>query len=77
MFALVSAEATQWVTDTIGVAVFVDAGNAADRVADFRAAYGVGAGVRVRTPLGPLRLDLAYGELHQSWRLHFSIGVSF
>ena len=61
----------------LGVAVFVDAGNAADRVRDLRAAYGIGAGARLRTPLGPFRVDLAYGELHQNWRLHFSIGLSF
>jgi len=76
-FALASVEATQWLNETFGVAVFVDAGNAADRFRDLRAAYGVGAGVRMRTPLGPFRLDVAYGEQRQSWRLHFSIGLSF
>jgi len=77
VFATVTAEATQWITEQLGVAVFVDAGNAADRVRDLRAAYGIGAGARLRTPLGPFRVDLAYGELHQNWRLHFSIGLSF
>ena len=76
-FALASIEATQWVTEQIGIALFVDAGNAADRFRDLRPAYGIGAGARVRTPLGPLRLDVAYGEQRQSWRLHFSIGLSF
>lgn len=76
-FALASIEATQWITEQIGIAVFLDAGNAADRFRDLRPAYGIGAGARVRTPLGPFRLDLAYGEQRQSWRLHFSIGLSF
>ena len=34
-------------------------------------------GGRVRTPLGPFRLDVAYGEDTNRIRLHFSIGVSF
>jgi translocation and assembly module TamA len=76
-FALASVEATQWITEQIGIALFLDAGNAADRFRDLRPAYGIGAGARVRTPLGPFRLDLAYGEKRDSWRLHFSIGLSF
>ncbi len=76
-FALATIEATQWITEQIGIAMFLDAGNAADRFRDLRPAYGIGAGARVRTPLGPFRLDLAYGEERKSWRLHFSIGLSF
>ena len=77
VFAAATAEATQWISDLMGVAVFIDVGNAADRARDLRAAVGIGAGVRLRTPLGPLRADVAYGELHDQWRLHFSIGMSF
>jgi translocation and assembly module TamA len=33
--------------------------------------------VRWRTPVGPLNLDLAWGEAVRDWRLHFSIGVVF
>jgi translocation and assembly module TamA len=40
-------------------------------------AVGVGAGVRVRTPIGPLRLDLAYGERTRAVRVHFSAGLAF
>lgn len=75
--ALASAELTQWVSDGFGVAAFIDAGNAAEHLNELRPAYGVGAGLRARTLLGPLRLDLAYGEAQRTWRLHFSIGVSF
>jgi translocation and assembly module TamA len=44
---------------------------------DFRFAVGYGAGVRVRTPLGPFRLDLAYGQQVHQVRIHFSVGLSF
>ena len=77
VFATATAEATQWINDQLGVAAFIDVGNAADRVGDLRAAVGIGVGARLRTPLGPLRADIAYGELQQQWRLHFSIGLSF
>lgn len=76
-YALASAEVTQWFNEYLGAAVFVDAGNAADRVGDLRPAWGIGAGIRARTPLGPFRLDLAYGEARNTLRLHFSIGLTF
>jgi translocation and assembly module TamA len=31
----------------------------------------------VRTPIGPIRVDLAYGQAVSSWRLHFSVGFTF
>jgi len=37
---------------------------------------GYGVGVRWRSPVGPLRLDLAYGNEVQRWRMHFSVGIS-
>ena len=58
-------------------AVFLDAGNAAERWEDFSAARGYGVGVRWRSPVGPLRIDLAYGEKVHKARLHFSVGVVF
>ncbi|MDE2004912.1 MAG: BamA/TamA family outer membrane protein, partial [Betaproteobacteria bacterium] len=76
-YGVASVEATRWLNDTLGIATFVDAGNAFDRMADFRAAVGYGIGARVRTPIGPLRLDLAYGEQSRQVRLHFSVGLSF
>jgi translocation and assembly module TamA len=56
-------------------AVFIDAGQAADSWSDFRPAVGAGLGLRWRSPVGPLRVDLAYGEAVQRWRLHFSVGL--
>lgn len=58
-------------------AVFIDAGNAADRFSDWKAAVGAGAGLRWRSPVGPLRLDLAYGRETRRTRLHFSVGIAF
>lgn len=58
-------------------AVFVDAGNAADRFGDLRPALGLGAGVRWRSPVGPLKLDYAWGRDTRRSRLHFSVGIAF
>jgi translocation and assembly module TamA len=57
-------------------AVFVDAGDAADRFGNLQPKVGYGAGLRWRSPVGPLRLDLAYGQAVQRWRVHFSVGIS-
>jgi translocation and assembly module TamA len=60
-------------------AVFVDAGNAADQWEGFSGALGYGFGVRWRSPVGPLRVDLARGVdlVEPKWRLHFSVGIVF
>ena len=76
-YALGSAEIVRWVAPAWGIATFVDAGNAADRAADLKPVYGYGVGVRLRTPIGPMRLDVAYGEATRSLRLHLSVGLSF
>lgn len=58
-------------------AVFLDAGHAADRWSDYDAAAGYGFGARWRSPVGPVSVDLAYGEAVRSWRLHLSVGYAF
>lgn len=58
-------------------AVFVDAGRAATSFSELRPAVGLGVGLRYRSPVGPLRLDLAWGEETHRLRLHFSVGVAF
>ena len=58
-------------------AVFVDAGNAAASFGTLKPVYGVGFGVRWRSPVGPLRVDLAYGNETRKLRLHFSVGIAF
>jgi len=46
-------------------------------VSDWRPNPSYGAGVRFRTPAGPLALDVAYAqELHKA-RLAFSMTVAF
>lgn len=58
-------------------ALFMDAGSVADRVGDLKAQVGVGAGVRWRSPVGPLQADLAYGVQAKQLRLHVRLGFSF
>jgi translocation and assembly module TamA len=75
--AIVSGEYTRWIWEGIGLAAFVDAGNAADDIGEFRFALGYGLGVRARSPIGPFRLDVAYGQEDRQVRLHFSVGLAF
>ena len=72
-----SVEATHWFRESIGAAVFIDAGDAFDDTHDLRVAVGYGVGARVRTPIGPFRLDVAYGQQTRAVRLHFSVGLAF
>ena len=58
-------------------AAFVDAGNAANNWKDLTPALGYGVGLRWRSPVGPLRLDLAYGQKTRAARLHLSVGIAF
>ncbi|MBX3651330.1 MAG: outer membrane protein assembly factor [Burkholderiales bacterium] len=60
-----------------GAAVFIDAGNAADRRSDLRPVYGYGFGVRWITPAGSLNLDLARGHETGQFRIHFTLGARF
>jgi translocation and assembly module TamA len=76
-YGVASAETVYWAWENIGIAAFVDAGNAVDEPSDFRLAVGYGLGGRVRTPAGPLRLDVAYGQDTGEFRIHFSFGLTF
>lgn len=75
--AAASAEYTRWRPDGLGWAAFVDAGNVADDVGDFRIFTGYGVGARWNSPAGPLALDLAYGHHERRFRLHFAILVAY
>lgn len=59
-----------------GMAVFADAGNAFNDRADFDLATWLGVGLRWRSPVGPVRVDLARGssEVDSGWRFHLVIG---
>ena len=74
--ATASVEYTHWFGPSWGLAAFADGGNAWDE-GRFEPVLGVGGGARFRTPIGPVRIDVAYGEENESWRLHFSVGFVF
>ena len=74
-----SAEVARPITATLPAfwwAAFVDAGNSADHFSSLNPALGYGLGLRWRSPVGPLRIDWAYGvEVHKA-RLHLSVGIA-
>ena len=57
-------------------AIFVDAGNASDKWSDFHPVLGYGVGLRWRSPVGPLRVDLARGQETGRIRFSFSVGIA-
>ena len=72
-----SAEYQYWFKPPYGVAVFYDAGNAADSVRELRPKSGYGIGARWRSPVGPINVDVAYGHAVKKVRMHFSLGFTF
>jgi outer membrane protein insertion porin family len=71
-----------------GAALFVDGGNVFERVTDFDFSElrgSLGFGVRYRSPIGPVRVDLGFkmdrreiaGRLEPRSVLHFSLGQAF
>lgn len=75
--AVASAEYLHFFTTNWGGAVFFDAGNATDSRTNFALRRGYGFGVRWRSPVGPLGIDLAHGEQDNTVRLHFAFGITF
>lgn len=57
-------------------ALFIDVGDAARTWSALSPRWGYGAGLRWRSPVGPLRLDAAYGQEVQEYRVHFSVGIA-
>ena len=76
-FGVANIDATRWLGEWWGLATFIDAGNATDSLTGAHLALGYGVGARVRTPLGPFRLDVAYGQDVHKVRIHFSVGLAF
>lgn len=70
--------------ERLGGAVFVDGGQLSEPAFAWRTQdlfFGAGAGIRVRTPLGPLRLDVGVPidprDGFDSFQIHFSVGEAF
>lgn len=71
-----SVEYEQYLSDSWGFAAFVDSGSAFDGQID-RWRKGVGMGLRWKSPVGPLRVDLARGldDPDSSFTLHINLGA--
>ena len=65
-------QATEWES-----AVFVDAGAVANDTGQLQPRIGYGVGARWRSPVGPVRMDLAYAQALRKLRLHLSVGFTF
>ena len=79
-----SIELRHPITETIGAAVFLDAGQVSVKKFDLPfddLDYGTGFGVSYKTPIGPLRVDLGFplerppGD--PGWQIHLSLGQAF
>ncbi|MDR0479937.1 MAG: BamA/TamA family outer membrane protein [Burkholderiaceae bacterium] len=57
--------------------LFIDAGDVANHADDLRPRVGVGTGLRLITPAGPMELDVAYGLKVHQFRLHMNVGFTF
>ncbi|MEW8563009.1 MAG: autotransporter assembly complex family protein [Candidatus Thiodiazotropha sp.] len=75
-FAVGSIELERHISGKWSAALFADAGNAFDPDYDAETAYSLGLGARWRSPVGPVRIDIARGwvEDEAQWRLHIVIG---
>lgn len=73
--ATASVEYERMFTDTWGAAVFVDAGNAFNSTSE-GLRKGVGLGLRWRSPVGPVSVDVGRGldEPRDAWQLHIRLG---
>jgi translocation and assembly module TamA len=69
-----SAEIEIGLPKKFALAVFFDAGNAFEAVGEGVHERGVGAGVRWRSPVGPIRLDAGFPIDHDGWHVHFTMG---
>jgi len=73
--AVGSFEVEHYVGTNWGLALFVDAGNAFDDTLD-DVFVGAGIGLRWRTPIGAIRIDVAQAIDYDdnAWRLHLQLG---
>ncbi|MGY1426179.1 autotransporter assembly complex protein TamA [Lysobacter sp. A289] len=73
--ATASVEYEHYFTQSWGAAAFVDSGSAFDGTPDWHT--GVGAGVRWRSPVGPVRVDIGHGldDPDAGFQIYLSIGA--
>ncbi len=73
--AAASVEVDRLFTKSWGAALFVDAGDAV-ATSPFDPKVGAGVGLRWRSPIGMLRLDVAWAldDVIEGWHIHFAIG---
>ncbi|MEK7813528.1 MAG: BamA/TamA family outer membrane protein, partial [Candidatus Desantisbacteria bacterium] len=66
--------------------LFADCGNVWKKTSDFdfsELKYGAGIGIRINSPIGPIRMDYAWrlsdapGQIKNDTKIHFGIGPSF
>ncbi len=81
---VLAAELRARLVGTLEGALFVDAGNIGSSANDFgfsRMRYGLGAGLRLALPIGPVRVDGAWNPDRMSgereWTTHLSVGYPF
>jgi translocation and assembly module TamA len=72
-----SLEYQHRLTASLRAALFYDRGNATDSLSGFTTYAGYGAGARWKTPVGPVLVDLAWGEDSRRPRLHLAVGYGF
>lgn len=75
--AVASVEFERMFTRSWGIAFFVDAGDAFESRDSFDPQVGAGLGLRWRSPVGPVRVDVAHGfgsDAANSVQLHLNIG---
>jgi outer membrane protein insertion porin family len=85
---ILNAELRTPVVGPVGAVFFVDGGNVYPRVSDLDLTDlrgSIGTGLRVKSPVGPIRLDIGFkldrrvigGKLEPGYAIHFSIGQAF
>lgn len=75
--AIGSVEYVRWFDGKWGAALFYDFGNVSDERRQYEVISGVGAGIRWKSPAGPLGFDLAYGVRDGRVRPHFAVAIAF
>src|SRR5581483_9623793 len=79
-----SLELRHPITEQLGGALFLDAGQVSRSSFDIpfgSLRYGTGFGVRYKSPVGPLRVDLGFPvqppDDDPRWQVHVSVGAAF